>query len=106
MAGLQVSIKDEASARQWLMMVEGINQDYHEAMKDAADCLQDMQNFAEGTLVDELVNFGSALMDAADKTFDTINTIADTVTAVLGKVKDFAESVVGGFKGIAKMFGR
>ena len=105
MANVQVAIKDEASARQWLAMVEGINQDYFQAMKDAADCLQDMQNFADGTLVDEFVNFGSAMLTAADKTFDTIKVIAETVNNVLGKVKDFAEGVVGGIKTIAKMFG-
>lgn len=105
MANIQISIKDETSARQWLTMVEGINQDYHQAMKDAADCLTDMQNFADGTMVDEFVNFGSAMLTAADKTFDTINKIADTVTGILGKVKDLTEGVVGGIKGIAKIFG-
>lgn len=105
MAGLQISIKDENSARQWLMMVEGINQDYHEAMKDAADCLNDMQNFADGTMVDEFVNFGNMMLTAADKTFDTINQIADTVTSVISTVKGFAEDIVGGIGKIAKMFG-
>ena len=105
MASVQISIKDENSARQWLEMVEEINEDYHEAMKDAADCLQNMQEFGEGTLVDELVNFGDAMLTAADKTFDTINQIANTVTSILGSVKDFAEDVVNGIKGVAKMFG-
>lgn len=104
MANLQVSIKDDNSARQWLAMVEGINQDYHEAMKDAADCLQDMQNFADGTMVDELVGFGNAMMTAADRTFDTISKIADTVTSVLSAVKNFTEDIVGGISKIAKMF--
>ena len=105
MAELTISIKDEGSARQWLQMVEGINQDYHSAMKDAADCLERMQDFCDGTMVDEIVNYGSNLLKAADKTFTEIAKIADTVNNVLGKVKDFAEGVVGGFKAIGKMFG-
>ena len=104
MATYQISIKDENSARQWLQMVEGINQDYHQAMKDAADCLQDMQNFADGTMVDELVNFGNAMLTAADKTFDTISKISETVNTVLSKVKEFTEDIVGGIGKIAKMF--
>lgn len=104
MATLQISIKDENSARQWLQMVEGINQDYHKAMTDAADCLQDMQNFADGTMVDELVNFGNSMLTAADKTFDSISKIAETVNTVLSKVKEFTEDIVGGIGKIAKMF--
>ena len=102
---LKVNIKDDASARQWLQMVEGINQDYHEAMKDAADCISDMQNFADGTMVDELVNFASSLMTAANKTFDAISVISTTVDKILNQVKNFTEDIVGGIKGIAKMFG-
>lgn len=105
MANIQISIKDETSAKEWLSMVMGINEDYHEAMKDAADCLKDMQNFADGTMVDELVNFGDGMLNAANKTFDTINQVADTVTNVIEKAKAFTEDVVGGIKTIAKMFG-
>ena len=102
---IQISIKDENSARQWLQMVEGINQDYFQAMKDAADCLSDMQNFADGTMIDEFVNFASEMLKAVDKTYDTIKEIANTVTAIVGKVKDFAEGVVSGVKAITKIFG-
>ena len=102
---IQISIKDDASARQWLMMVEGINQDYHQAMKDAGDCLEHMQDFCDGTMVDEFVGFGNAMLTAADKTFDTIKLVADTVNTVLGKAKDFQDTVVSGIKGIAKIFG-
>ena len=53
-ANTNISIKDEATAKQWLAMVQAINEDYFVAMKDAGDTLSDMQNFADGTLVDDL----------------------------------------------------
>ena len=107
MAGnLQISVKDEQSARQWLALVQEINEDYRTAMKDAGDTLADMQNFSEGTLVDDFVEFGTNILNIAESTFQAIDTIADTVNAVLDKVKNFTENVVGGIaSAVGKIFG-
>ena len=99
-----ISIKDTASAIVWRKNVEKINEDYRVAMKDAGDCLVDMQNFAEGTLVDNLVNYGTAIINAAEKTFEAINAIAKTVNDILDKVGQFSEGVVSGIKNLGKMF--
>ena len=99
-----IAIKDAMSARAWLKKVEKINEDYRVAMKDAGDCLTDMQNFAEGTLVDDLVNYGTALLNAAEKTFEAINTIGKTVNGILDKIGEFSEGVVSGIKNLGKMF--
>lgn len=108
MAGnTQISIKDEQTAKQWLATVQGINEDYFEAMKGAADTLNDVQNAADGTLVDELVNFSTDLLNAAQSTFNAIDAIADTVTNVLGKVANFMSDVVGVITGAkSKSFGK
>jgi len=98
----QVSVKDEASAKQWLSMVQKINEDYFTAMKDAADALTSMQDFCEGTLVDEFVAFGDSFLDAARKTFEAVDAIADTVNSILDTVKNFTEDVVGGITGVVK----
>ena len=106
MANAQISIKDSTSAKQWLQRVDQINEDYHTAMKDAGDCLVDMQNFADGTLVDDYVALGTNLLNAAQTTFTTMKQIADTVNTVLDTVKNFTENVVGGIAGVAKkLFG-
>ena len=104
---MQISVREPESAREWLKLVQGINEDYFQAMKDAGDALKDMQNFCEGTLVDEFVNYGTALCDAAQATFNAIETIANTVNSILDKVSNFTENVVGGIAGaLGKVFGK
>lgn len=96
MADVQIAIKDEQTAKQWLAMVQDINTDYQKAMTDAAETLINMQEFADGTLVDDFVKYGNDLMNAAQTTFTAISTIADTVNNILGKVTNFVEGAVGG----------
>lgn len=104
MAGnVQVAIKDETTAKQWLAMVRDINTDYNKAMTDAAETLINMEEFAEGTLVDDFVKFGNDLMNAAQTTFNAIDSIADTVNDILSKVGGFVDDVVGG---ISKLVGK
>ena len=108
MAGnsLQIAIKETSSALSWLKMVQEINESYRVAMKEAGETLSEMQNFADGTLVDELVNAGTRIMDAAQATFNAIDTIADTVNSIISKVTDFTENVVGSIgKTLGKIFG-
>ena len=108
MAGnVQIAIKDRQTAGQWLNMVLAINEDYHTAMKEAGETLTDMQNFADGTLVDDFVNFGTDLLNAAEATFKGIDAIADTVNSVLNAVENFTSNVVEGIgSAITKIFGR
>ena len=106
MAGnVKVSVKDKDSANAWLERVMNINEDYHTAMKDAGDALVSMQDFADGTVVDELVAVGESLIGAANETFKAINTIADTVNTILGSVSKFAGEVAGWLGKAAQMFG-
>lgn len=105
MAGnVKVSVKDKDSANAWLMNVMEINDDYYEAMTDAGKVLQDMQNFADGTVVDELVGIANNLLTAAQNTFNAINTIADTVNKVLDTVSNFVDDALGFLGKAAKFF--
>ena len=108
MAGnVQISIKDEQSARQWLNLVQAINEDYYKAMQEASEALTDMQNFADGTLVDDFYEFGTNLLNAAESTFNAIDDIADTVNNILGKVQNFmgeAAGIIG--SAVGKILGR
>ena len=74
-------------------------------MKEASEVLQDTNGFAEGTMVDEFVDLGSTLLRAAENTFSTINKIADTVNAVIGKVTNLQSIVTEGIKMAKKIFG-
>ena len=93
---VQISIKDEQSAKQWLNMVEDINTDYKKAMTDAAETMTNMKDFADGTLVDEFVKYGDKLMNAAQTTFEAISEISDTVNKVINTVNNFVSEAVGG----------
>ena len=95
MAGVQINIKDDSSAKQWLQMVQEINTDYHNAMADAGQCLIDMKDFADGTLVDDFVKFGTNMLNAAEKTYQAIESIADTVNNILKFAKNFMNDAVG-----------
>lgn len=103
MADLQISVKDEQTARQWLTMVQDINTDYQKAMTDAAETMINMQDFADGTLVDDFVKYGTDLLNAAQTTFEAIDSIADTVNNILSKVTNFVTDAVGG---IGKLVGK
>lgn len=102
-SNVQIAIKDEQTAKQWLAQVQDINTDYQKAMTDAAETLINMQDFAEGTLVDDFVKYGTDLMNAAQMTFNAIETIADTVNTILSTVSNFVEGTVGG---IGKLVGK
>ncbi len=104
---VKISVKDEQTARQWLAQVQAINEDYQRAMQEAGETLTDMKNFADGTLVDDFVEFGTQICNAAKETFRAIDSIADTVNTILGKVKVFTDNVVSGIgSAVTKIFGR
>lgn len=101
-SNVQISIKDNDSATKWRDMVTDINTDYHNAMKDAAQTLIDMDEFADGTLVDEFVKYGNDLLNAANNTFDAVKAIADTVNTILSTVTNFVDTAVSGIGSLVK----
>ena len=107
MADMRINIKDEQSAKAWLAMVQDINTDYSRHMGEAAKVLQEMNTFAEGTVVDELVDFATDLLKAAQETYDAIEKISNTVTTVLEKVGGFIGEAVDGLSKLGGLiFGR
>lgn len=102
---VQIAIKDPESGLAWLNEVTLINEDYHDAMKEAGQTLEDMQDFADGTMVDEFVDCGSKIMTAADATFQAIDAIADTVHTFLDKTGGFISDTIGIVKTVAGLFG-
>lgn len=102
MAGnVQIAIKDEQTAKQWLALVRDINTDYNKAMTDAAETIINMKDFAEGTMVDDFVKYGNDLLSAAKTTFEAIDSIADTVNDILGKVSNFVGEAISGIGKLA-----
>lgn len=103
---MQISIGNEAAARAWLQEVQGIDEDYKVAMEEAATTLESMNEFASGTLVDDIVNLGHDLLNAGQTIFTAIDEIADTVGNLVVKVGNFVDEAKETIKGaFDKIFG-
>ena len=103
--GLKIAVTDEASARRWLEQVMLVNEDYHQAMGEAAETLQSAKEFGEGTVVDEFYELGTNLLNGAEKVFNAINEIATTVNKVLGVVSGFVGEASGIIGAVSKLLG-
>ena len=99
MANYQVSIKDSTSAQNWLSMVEAINEDYLVAMKEANQVLREVNNVAEGTIVDEMVDLGDKILTCGEQVFNGISKISETVTSIISTVSDVVDSAKNLFSG-------
>ena len=97
-----VSVKDRDAAIKWLMQIQTINEDYHQAMKEAGETLVDMENFCEGNIVDDLVEYAHNMINAAESIFNAMDSIADTVTKVLDVVDKFKDGVISAFSSTIK----
>lgn len=104
---MQISISNEQAAQAWLREVQAINEDYKVAMEDAAHTLESMNEFASGTLVDDIVNLGHDLLVAGQQISQGIDQIADTVAGVVGKVGEFIDNAKDKIKEtFNRVFGR
>lgn len=105
MTELKISIKDDASARQWLAKVESTNEEFDVAMREAGATLQEAKDFGEGTMVDEFYNLGTNVLTTATVVFNTLNEISTVVNDVLGKVGNLKETVAGAINVVKNIFG-
>ncbi len=105
MANVKIAIKDESSARQWRDKVLLVNDEYHDAMREAAETLQGAKDFADGTMVDEFYNLGTGLLNASEKVFNTLNEISSVVNNVLGKAASMIGNVVSAIGGVKNILG-
>lgn len=88
---MKISIGNEAAATAWLQEVRGIDEEYKVAMEAAASTLESMNQFASGTLVDDIVNLGHDLLNAGQTIFSAIDEIADTVGSLVVTVGNFVD---------------
>lgn len=103
---MQFSIGNEQAAKDWLREVQGINEEYKIAMEEAASTLESMNQFASGTLVDDIVNLGHDLLNAGQTIFNAIDQIADTVGNLVVTVGNFVDEAKEKIKGaFDKIFG-
>lgn len=97
-----ISVKNPEEARKWLAKVHDINERFNAAMESATNAIKSVQEFGEGTYVDELVNFADAFLNASKTVFQTIDKIADTVNGVLGFAGNFLSDAGSAISGVFK----
>ena len=106
-SGMQISIGNEQAANDWLREVQAINEEYRIAMEEAANTLKSMNEFASGTLVDDIVNLGNDLLNAGQTIFQGIDEIADTVGNIVVQVGNFVDEAKDKIKeAFNNIFGR
>ena len=102
---MQISIGNQTAATAWLNEVRGINEEYKLVMAEAANTLSSMNEFASGTLVDDIVNLGHDLLNAGETIFKAVDTITDTVGDMVVKVGNFVDEAKNTIKkAFDKMF--
>ena len=103
---MQISIGNETAAKAWLQEVQGIDEEYRIAMATAAETLQSLNEFANGTLVDDIVNLGTNLLNAGETIFNAMDEIADTVGSLVVQIGNFVDEAKDKIKGaFDRMFG-
>ena len=105
MTDVKIAIKDEASARAWLSTIMMLNEDYYQHMTGAADLLIDMENIAEGSIIDDCVDLGSRIREAAKRTYDAMATIENNVLTAINKVKEFSSEASNTISRVRSIFG-
>ena len=105
MTDVKIAIKDEASARAWLNTITLLNEDYYDQMTGAADLLIDMENVAEGPIIDDCVDLGNRIREAAKRTYDAMAAIETNVTTAINKVKEFTSESSNTINRIRSIFG-
>ena len=90
----KIDIRDSVSAEKWLAEVQIINEEYDKVMKEAGQCLKDMKDFGEGTLVDEYYNFADRMLNSSQVIFEAISGIANDVTNILESLGQMSSDAI------------
>jgi|GEM_PF-5206733 Protein of unknown function DUF47. len=105
MEDVTIAITDEVSARAWLEKVMLINDEYFDAVSDAAETLQEAKESGEGAIVDEFYLLGTELLNSSKKVYEAINEISSIVNTVIDRVGMFNENVTGAINAVKKLIG-
>lgn len=98
---MQIAIKDRSEAQAWQNTADALNARAQEAVKRAAQIVQEIKDMADGTLIDELFELGGALSNGAARLFEAMNAILDVVNNLLNAIENFKNEAIEFVKGAA-----
>ena len=95
MAGGQLTVKDQATAEQWVAKATALNERAKELNDRVGNLLKQIAEDSEGELVTKLVEWGNKCLEFAQKILEGCKKIADGIHEVISLVKDAVDNVVG-----------
>lgn len=91
MAMNKLSITSEAAAMQWKAAVYDLNEETKQLLDLVGNALKEVQDGADSSIVDEIVHYGTQIMEGSQKIFDGMKQLFDVVGSILNAMKDVLE---------------
>ena len=80
---MQIAMEGRDAAKNWEARARALNDSTENTLKDVSNLLQSVRNFSEGTLVDEIYDFGTNLITTTTKLMAGMNKIYDVISGLL-----------------------
>ena len=90
---MQIAMEGREAADQWKRDTQNLNDRTDKLLREVSTLLQTVKDFSDGTLVDEIFNLGSTVIDATTKLMEGLNQIFGVVDQLLGLLGNLFESV-------------
>lgn len=85
---MQIAIEGTDAANNWKSRATDLNQRTETTLREVSTLLEQVNTFAEGTLVDEIVDVGSTLVNATTHLMEGMNMIFSVVEGLLSKLAE------------------
>ncbi|MCC8072614.1 MAG: hypothetical protein LIO62_00595 [Clostridiales bacterium] len=92
---MTIAMQDRAAAQNWESKATDLNERAEQAVQKAAQIVQEINEMADGTLIDELYQIGGTLSTVAASLLTAMNAIIDVVNNLLSAVEELIEKGKG-----------
>lgn len=103
---INIHIIDDKAANDWKNAVLDTNEDFRKVMADAAQALQAAKDCGEGTIVDELFELGTNVLNTSQQVCNALNEISTVVNNILGGLANFVTNAVGAIGNAKNAYGQ
>lgn len=89
---MQIAMEGRESAEQWKKDAQALNDRTESLLNDVSELLKSVKDFSDGTLVDEIFDLGTNLVNATRTLMEGMNQIFNVVNGLL----DFLQQLFTG----------
>lgn len=90
-----INIKSADEAKSWQAEVRRLNEETYQLLKDVGIALQEVNQEADSTIVDEIYKYGNQILGGANNVLEGMNKLVSTVSSLLSMVSGVLEQGVG-----------